>query len=117
MSEIATLGDFIRHELRQRKMSARQFAEHVGVSNTTINRAVDYNKEPPTPSLDFLVKLSKATGTSIYDLVELVIPDMARTDVDLEARILARRIRQLPKEKQEIIETFLIGTALQSNGK
>ena len=41
------LGDFIADEMRRRDMSARQFAELVGVVHTTITKAM--YKTPPEP--------------------------------------------------------------------
>ena len=41
MDEINSLGDFLSQELNKRKMSAREFANFVGVSNKTISAHID----------------------------------------------------------------------------
>lgn len=92
-------------------MSARQFAEFVGVASTTITRAMD-DKNAPTPSLDFLARLARATNTDICTLVALVMPDASK-QISPEARLLAERISRLSPEKQEIVDAFILGTLLQ----
>lgn len=108
------LGEFIAAQLHDRDMSARQFADLVKVNHSTITKAM--YKEPPIPSMEFLLKLSKATNTSLITIISLAFPN-ENLDVDLDARTLAERIMQLPPEKREIAEAFIIGTLAQGNKK
>lgn len=97
------LGDFIAAELRQRNMSARQFAEHVGVTHPTITKAM--YAQPPEPSLDFLEKLALATHVDLCTIVALVKPEATR--VRPEVQLIAERIARLPADKREIIDGYL----------
>jgi transcriptional regulator with XRE-family HTH domain len=99
------LGEFIQEELQNRHMSARQFAEYVDVSHTTITKAM--YPVPPEPSLDFLAKLSRATGVDLCALVEMVKPN--DTKVSSRALLIAQRIEQLPASKRAFADEFLNG--------
>lgn len=100
-----SLKEFIEGEMRRRDMSARQFAEFVGVAHTTINRAIDPS-EATTPSPDFLVKLARATKINLSSLIALIMPEVETTRVDARSQMLAERIAQLPADKREIAEAF-----------
>lgn len=104
-----TLRDFINDEMRRRQMSQRQFADFVGVSHQTISRALDLHA-PPEPSLDFLYKLAKSTGTDCCTLFLLIYPDLS--SLSPRARLLAQQIDSLPAELQDILERYLLGVAL-----
>lgn len=104
---ITTLGDFINTEIERRHMSAREFARFVGVAPAVINKFRDYGtKDVGYPSVDVLLRLSKATGTDICYLMALVDSDAVKP-VDIETRTLAETIRKLPQEVQLIIRGFI----------
>jgi transcriptional regulator with XRE-family HTH domain len=107
-----TLAEFITQEMRRRNMSARQFADFVGVTNQTISRAVDPSKVPQH-GLDFLNKLAKATNTDLCTIVSLLYPE--ETKISARARVLAERIDRLPQVEQDIIDRYLLGLSLQSS--
>lgn len=118
-----TLGDFILLEIERRGMSAREFAELIDVSHTTINRFLnygitnEYNGKPVgEPRLDFLVKLARATGVDIRTIVSLVVPKEILDD-DVEARILAEQIKQLPLEARQVLDRYILGTRLHPEPK
>lgn len=103
--------DFLKSEIGRRQMSATEFARFVGVNTTTITRAIDEHS-PKSPGLDFLLKLSKATHTSIATLIELAFPDVAEETASTpSSRILAQRIEQLPEGVRETIEAIIRGTS------
>lgn len=113
-----TLGEFIEAELKRRDMSAREFAKFIDVPNTLINKFRNHGlsehyagKPIGDPSLEFLVKLSKATQTDICALLALVVPDAQI--IDPQARIIAQRITRLSPEKRRIVDTFLEGVAVK----
>jgi transcriptional regulator with XRE-family HTH domain len=117
---VKTLGEFINEEMLRRDMGAREFARYVGVSNTIINKFLNHGtsdtyagKPVGDPSVEFLVKLSKATGTDLATIVALVRPE-SKADIDVEARLLAQRIAQLPAAQREIIEAALLGMTIKS---
>lgn len=91
-------------------MSAREFALLVGVASTTITRAM--LPDAPEPTVEFLAKLARATNTDLCTLVKLVVPDLPG-NVSADALLLAERISRLPKDKQEIVDAFILGTMLQ----
>lgn len=103
------LGDFIATELRQRNMSARQFAEYVGVTHPTITKAM--YSEPPEPSLEFLTKLALATHIDLCTIVALVKPDA--TNIRPGTHLIAERIARLPTADRDLIDGFLISRALK----
>lgn len=97
------LTEFVLRQMRERDMSARQFSDFIGVSNTTINRTLD-NRYDHTPSMDFLLKLADKTGTSIVAIIELAFPEVSeRTGISPEALILAQRLDRLPESIRDFI--------------
>ncbi len=111
-----TLRSFLLDQMQKRGMSARQFAELCGVSNTVISRAVSKTK-PTTPDITTLDKIARAIGVDVFSLVRLVIPDA--DDMDIEARITAQEIVRLPTDERRFIMAFIRGAivkSLQSEG-
>lgn len=104
---------YLQDEIERRGMSARQFAEFVDVAPSTVTRCID-EKNPVIPGLDFLVKLSKATGTSITSLVGIAYPDLTLTTrPSATAQIMAQQIEQLPEATQEVILAIIRGTRIK----
>jgi transcriptional regulator with XRE-family HTH domain len=101
------LKEFIRSEMSRRDMSGRAFAEFVGVTNKTITRYL--NDPDATPSLDFLVKLSRTTKTDLISIISLAFPDVAaETRPSPEAIILAQRFQQLPEDVQNFLRSVIL---------
>lgn len=89
------IRQFIKDEMDKRQMSNREFGDLVGVSHTTIGRAIDETK-PSEPTLDFLAKLAKGTNRDLLSLVEIAYPDVAdATRPDPSTIILAQRFEEL----------------------
>ncbi len=108
--KITNLGDFILNEMKQRQMSARAFAEFIDVTHSTINKFVDFGKKDVGyPSIEFLIKLAKATKTDIRTLIALVVPPevLEPSDVSPESILLSQRIEQLPEQYREVIDSIL----------
>jgi transcriptional regulator with XRE-family HTH domain len=109
------LGEFILEEMRRRGMSAREFADLVGVAHTIVNKFLNHgisemygDRKVGQPSLDFLEKLSRATNTDICYLISLVAPEAVRvTNPDIDALALSRRIEQLPDNAKEVIDAII----------
>ena len=109
-----SLKEFVIEEMRLRDMSARQFGKFVGVSNTTINRALDL-KYTADPTLDFLAKLATATNTSLMTLIGLSFPDALELNQPSPAAlIMAQKIEKLPAHLQEAIAAIIRGSAVES---
>lgn len=113
MAERKTLAEFILDEMRRLDMSARQFADLIGVSNTTINRAL--SSDPPTPSLEFLDKLARATGQDLPTVVLMAMP--GADEPDAGARVIANYIYSLPLADQREAETFVLGLLTRAGRK
>lgn len=106
------LREFLQQEMRIRKLdSARDFAEFVGVSHTTINRIMSDTKDEFFPSVAFLKKLALATHTDICVLMAMVVPEA--TLVEPDAALLAGRIARLPRPQREMLDTMIIGLAFK----
>lgn len=102
------LGDFLLSEINRRNMSIREFARFVGVNHQTMAKFLDYgDKDVGYPSVEFLIKLMKATGIDGASLLALIDPDLPQTSP--ETLILAERIAQLPDDKRKLVDALVIG--------
>jgi len=104
-----TFTQFLNDEMRRRDLSARKFADFIGVNHAIINKFA--NAEPSEeigyPSIHTLRKLSAATGASLLTLISLVFPDADHVETDLDARLLAEQITQLSAEDRSVAEGFI----------
>lgn len=109
MSQAKTLRNFLQLEIDKRQMSARAFARFVGVDSKTINKFLNNDLEDVGyPSVDFLLKLSKATAIDIGSLMGLVDPNVPRiANIAPDAIITSQRIEQLPDTYREIIDDII----------
>lgn len=110
---ITGLKEFIEEEMRTRNMNASQFADFVGVSHTTIGRAID-PRNPTTPSPEFLVKLARATKINLSTLIARIMPEAEHSEVDSKALLMAERIAQLPPDKQAVLDELILGFLLKA---
>lgn len=107
---------FIEDQMEQRKLSGREFATLIGVSQPTIQRALDYrNPNRPVPSMEFLMKLSDGTGVPLRALITRFVRGADTTDG--RAEILMAQIAQLPEAEQAIAITVLRALLLQASQK
>lgn len=107
-----TLADWILEEMQSRDMSLRKFAELVGVSHATLDRILRPKRdEDKYPSVQTLIKMSKATNTDLCTLVALISPEDSH--IDAGAQIIAQRISALPPDKQSQVDAFLLGLTLK----
>lgn len=110
---IASLGAFIKEEMVRREMSLREFAAFVNVTHPTISRIVDKNA---SPTLEFLVKLSRSTHTDIRFLVSLAVPD-AVYGQDVDAIVLTQRINRLSNKQKQLLDLVISGLVLKHGDK
>lgn len=99
------LKAFLQSELKRRDISMRQFADMVGVSHATISRLVAPDTEEVNVSLEFLLKLSKTTGTPLTLLIKMVDPEVPVETGALSASgyLMAQRIESLPDDIRAIV--------------
>lgn len=90
-------------------MSARAFAEFVDANHATINKFLQYGeKETGYPSVEFLIRLAKATQKDIGYLMTLVAPpDLVRSELEPEAIDLAQAIMKLPPTYRKIVDQII----------
>lgn len=117
---IRTISDFVLAQMNMRDMSARAFADFVGVSHASINRLLAYDEEPPEgyPSLDVLIKLSAATSIDLRVIVGLVAPASIKGEVgDVEAMILSQEIEHLSPDARSTIDALISRAARMRSGQ
>jgi hypothetical protein len=125
MPNRTTFGEFLWSEIRKRSMSAREFADFVGVTHTVINKFLNYGTSETYsgrpigyPSVEFLTKLALATHTDICYLMLLVEPSLPHTgQLSPDAMITSQRIEQLPDQVREIIDDIIIKHAKVDQSK
>lgn len=104
------LREFILDEMRKREMSGRQFAKLVDVSSATIVNALN-EREPTTPSMEFLIKLADSTGTDLATIFALAFPEVAeRTRLSPDATLTAQRIEKLPDHIKDAVNALIRGS-------
>lgn len=114
MSDNKLLREFIERQLQERSMSAREFARFVGVSSSTISRAMSFESNSD-PSMEFLIKLSRATATDICEIIYLIYPD-DRPNRRPEVVRMADEIATLPPNMQELIDSLIVGMVVKQAG-
>lgn len=104
------LGDFLIEEIAARGISAREFARLMGVSHVSVSKFLDYGKKDVGyPSVDFILKLAKATGKDIREIMLLIDPTVPAESVELdeETREIAEEILTLPRKERRLVRKFV----------
>lgn len=110
----STLADWILDEMKRRDMSLRKFAELLDVSHATLDRIMRPKREEDKyPSVQTLIKMSRASHTDLCTLVALLSPQDCGINADVQ--LIAQRIAALPPAKQRQIDAFLLGLTLQDS--
>lgn len=105
----AALREFVLLEIRKRDMSARQFADLIGVSHSTINRLLDTEKDH-LPGIELMIKLSDATHIDLCSLMLLAYhAEMKSNQLSGKYRIWAQRLEQAPESIVEAVGILLNG--------
>lgn len=110
---MTAFGDWLEEQMRDRGMSARQFADLVDVAPSTITRSID-KEHPYKPGMRFIRKLASATGVPVSVLAELANPDLTaeaaeRAKSRADAQLLAYLIEQLPENERKAVKRFVSG--------
>jgi transcriptional regulator with XRE-family HTH domain len=103
-----TLREFIREEMNKRDMSARQFADLLGVAPSTITTHLD-DKSNTEPTLSFLRKLARQTGVPLASIIAMAFPDVAGeiSDIPPDVLLLAIRFNHLPEPIRDVIKRLI----------
>lgn len=114
MAHPTTLGEFLQMELNNKHLSARQLAEMVGVNHKVINKYLEHGikEDVGNPTPEFLLKLSKATGTNVVMLLALAYPEIGAaleriTKVSSTAALRQEQIEQLPENLREAVDSII----------
>jgi transcriptional regulator with XRE-family HTH domain len=113
-----SLRDFILEELDRRHQSVRAFAELVGVSHPAIGAIINprEGRQVKAPSVEFILKLARATGTNALMLLMLAYPEL-RSDGErlsggqFSSLVRAQQIEKLPQHMRQLIDAILIERA------
>ena len=108
--------DFLREQMRARDLeSVRQLSAWLGLSNSVVWAVMEGKQDA---GLDFLIAVANATGVGLADLVELARPGtLAKTDLSLDARILAQQVEALPDDMRAVVRAIIRGAAYGERGK
>jgi len=113
ITDIKTLGEFIKWQADRRKKSLRAFALECEIEITIMSKfrwhgiKDEYGGKPiGDPALDFILALAKATGTDACTVLALTARD--KLDIDPEARLLAQTIAELPSETRKLVKDIII---------
>jgi transcriptional regulator with XRE-family HTH domain len=110
------LRKFVLTELKQRDMSQRQFADYIGVSSGTISRMLNLTQPDNSVSVEFILKLSKATNTNVITLLLMAYPEVAgEINVNPTAELVAERFSRLPAQTQKMFLTLINEWTAQSD--
>lgn len=102
------LAGFVAAQMKERKMSARQFADFVDVSSTTINNILKPSGYPYVPSVELLIKLARATHSDLISLVLMAFPeasDLVRETPD--GRLMADQFERIPDDVKAVVAGIL----------
>jgi transcriptional regulator with XRE-family HTH domain len=99
--------DFVCTEIKKRSLSDREFAEKIGVVNSTISRITNPKQKTPTPGLELIGRVAEFTNTDIRAIVALLVPSATR--VNPLAALFAEAASNLPAEQQDILSNLLKG--------
>lgn len=100
------LGDFLLEQIQRRDMSAREFARFIGVNHQTINKFLDYGKKDVGyPSVDFIIRLAKATKTDAGTLMNLIEPTLSTFDA--KTRLIAEQLAELSEHERKMVDAFI----------
>lgn len=109
-----TLSDFIALDMKKRGMSVVEYAAFIGVAHSTISKHLN-KKKKIVPQMQFLTKLSGATGTSLEVLLAIAFPDLVQTALSPRAMLLAQRLDGLPEPFQDEVLRLVFGQSPLDN--
>lgn len=120
----ANLSDFINAYLHDHDLSAREFADKVGVTHTTINNWRNpESKDAQNPKIRHLIALAQATGENVLTLLALVYPEVnasiaALTAVNPEVLFRSKLLEELPQTDIDMLDALIAQRArVQRNEK
>lgn len=107
---LESLITFIQEELDRRDWTQAKLAQEMKVRHTTI-RNIMKRKLVEYPTTDTFAKLAKATHIDLCSIIALIHPDA--TNINAEAAIIANRVAQLPPDRLELFDDFILWLSSQ----
>lgn len=110
---VTALGTFVEQELQRLGLNQSELARELDVSHVTVGRII--RGETEEPELALLVRLSRVTQTDIGSIVRLIYPNafVGASSID----ILSARLKRLPDDKRQLIETIITSLAIENQDK
>lgn len=97
-----TFADFVLSEMKRRDMGVREFARFVGVSHSTISKHL--SNPDLTPTVDVLLKLSRATHIPFEALLAASFKEVAnQAKVDAKTQVMIGMIMDLPEDLRDVL--------------
>jgi hypothetical protein len=108
--------DFLREQQRIHDLeSVRALSAWLRLSNSVVWAVMEGKQDP---GLDFMIAVANATGVNLADLVELARPgSLPRTELSLDARIIAQQIESLPDDLREAVRAIIRGARYGERAK
>lgn len=113
--ESIDIGSSIRKARLQRKMTQRQLADHVYVSNVSIG---NYERNVRTPNLEILIQIAVALDMGIEELIGIKESESKLKDSCCISRIDIEKLKEevIPL-LQRLTEVFCMKEGIENNKK
>lgn len=99
------IGNVIDAELKKRGISANKLALEIGVTPSTIYSLIQRGSD--RISIDLLIKIAHALGTSADSLLGIAKPQTFADVATSQESLLLRKYRQLPAEAKERVNKII----------
>lgn len=111
-----TLGEFVLDQRQARNMNVTEFGRYTGIKHQTLSKweRGEIGGDDGYPDVKTLIKLSRATGTSLATIVLLLVPKEERGSVSADAWFVGEQIEQLPREAREFIKITVAALVRQN---
>ncbi len=108
---VAGLGDFLKEQRTEHRLSLRQLAELTGVSNPYLSQIERGLRRPSAQVLQQLSKALRISSDQLYARAGIVSPDEARTGITVEMAVL-HDTRLTERQKQSLLDVHASFLAL-----
>jgi transcriptional regulator with XRE-family HTH domain len=108
------LRNYLEKYMAQKKTSMRQLAKVMNVDHSTVSRATN-PEDKVSPTLEFLLKLAKATETPVILLIAIIEPDAFFGDFSPGEEQLIRIVNRLPEDLQGRVDKLLVSGIFKKN--
>jgi|GEM_PF-3445474 len=108
------LGNFvIQHRKLLGDISLRDFATRLGISHSTLLRALD-TRDDSIPDTEFFLQLATLTNTNLSTVLSVAFPQAENIKISGRSRAIAEQLEQLPPETLRLVENLIFTAATKS---